>query len=327
LFCFFIIRLTVAQNLVQNYSFEQYDTCPDMGDQIGYAIGWSKFSSTGSTPDYYNSCSSSNAMGVPQSFYCYQAAHRNCNAYAGIVTWSTVTNSREFIGNQLSQPLVVGQKYYLSFYTVMGEYTSSGSQYGLPSNNIGLRLSTVPYNGEMPCPIDNWAHLHSSAIISDSTNWTIVSGSIIADSAYQYVIVGNFFDDNHTDTMRYVCASCFNIASYYLIDDICVSTDSSLSNGGINTISCTTAVTETKDGTFNIFPNPVKSELTINSINYLINDVSIYNMYGEIVYSNLELRGKNVLIINCDMLKNGIYIVRINAQQGENYYVKKIIKN
>ena len=170
--------------------------------------------------------------------------HRNCSAYAALIVWGASGNDREHIGIQLTQPLVIGQKYFLSFYTVMTESYYSGTYFGMPSNNIGLRLSTVEYNPSSPAPIDNFAHLNSSTVITDSVNWIRISGSVIADSAYKYVILGNFFDDTNTDTMQYSCGTCLNVQSYYLFDDVCVSTDSLLCNGGIDVISCTVSVQE-----------------------------------------------------------------------------------
>jgi hypothetical protein len=49
------VSSSYAQNLVPNYSFEVYDTCPYQGSQIYFAIPW-KGVTTNST-DYYNGCS------------------------------------------------------------------------------------------------------------------------------------------------------------------------------------------------------------------------------------------------------------------------------
>src|SRR6202008_3535364 len=83
-----IMNLTmVAQNLVPNFSFEQHDSCPNMQDQIHYALGWKKCSDSLSTPDYYNACSST--YGIPYSSFIHQDDHRNCSAYIGLITFSS----------------------------------------------------------------------------------------------------------------------------------------------------------------------------------------------------------------------------------------------
>src|SRR5260221_14559404 len=89
---------------------------------------------------------------------------------------------------------------------------------------MGVMFSTVPYDIFNPTPMTNNATLYTNSIINDTVNWTMIFGSFIADSAYNYIILGNFFDNNHTDTLM-ITTGFFN-ASYYYLDDICVSTDS-----------------------------------------------------------------------------------------------------
>ncbi|MEJ7610756.1 MAG: T9SS type A sorting domain-containing protein [Ferruginibacter sp.] len=226
--------LQAQTNLVPNYSFETFSSCPNGEDQVQKATGWSKYSQNISTPDYYNACAPSTGFGVPKNALCFQQAYGNGNAYMGVVTYaSTIVNYREHIGIQLTQPLIIGQKYFISFNTVMAELNFNGSLVGMPSNNIGIRLSNIPYTPTSPAPIDNFVHLRSIDVINDSINWIHISGSIIANSAYQYLSIGNFFNDQNTDTIHYSCGSCTNAASYYLVDDICVSTDSATCNVGI----------------------------------------------------------------------------------------------
>lgn len=318
--------ISVAQiNLVPNFSFEQYDTCPNSQDQIQYAIGWSTYSDVFSTPDYYNSCSSG-FFNVPNGAGGYQMAHRNCSAYAGLVTWGSSGNDREHIGIQLNQPLIIGQKYFVSFYTVMGEVILGGNHYGMPSNGIGMRFSSVSYNPGTPCPIDNFAHLYSPTIINDSINWIRISGSIIADSAYQYLILGNFFDDANTDTMQYSCGSCFNSESYYFIEDICVSTDSLLCNGGIDVLSCAVFVLDTiSNEKVSVFPNPAYNFITVLSQNNFRAEILLCDVFGKVVYSE-KVNSANNLKINLSSFSSGIYVLKIVDESEKISICKKIIK-
>lgn len=331
--CFYIFfvflsgNLAGQVNLVPNFSFEQFDTCPNAEDQIHFATSWSKYSVSISTPDYYNSCAPSNSFGVPKSIAIYQTERRNCNGYAGLITWGpTFQPYREHIGIQLSQPLTIGQKYYLSFYSVMGEVVITGNYYGMPSNNIGLRLSTVAYNQGNSSPIDNFAHLYSPAIINDTVNWTRISGSIIADSAYNYLIMGNFFDDANTDTLHYNCGTCFNNESYYLIDDVCISTDSLLCNGGIDSLPCITSVNEViSDNGINVFPNPVYDFVTVSFRNIQKTEIMVYDVFGKEVSSG---KAKNERIVEIDLTSfpSGIYFLCIINKENKNSVIKKIVK-
>ena len=107
----------ISQNLVPNFGFEVYDTCPSVQDQAEYSTGWFKVSETITTPDYFNACSPSNVFGVPQSGVLYQPDLRNCGAYMGLITYSlpNFPEYREQVSIQLSQPLVIGQKIIYHF--------------------------------------------------------------------------------------------------------------------------------------------------------------------------------------------------------------------
>src|ERR1700756_4532168 len=98
-----------AQNLVPNWSFEQYSSCPTTYTQIGYAIGWH--------PSYVDNCCTYqveylNACGspgfqVPSSVWGYKYASTGV-ADMGQVTMapSVTVNYRENIYIKLLTPLV-----------------------------------------------------------------------------------------------------------------------------------------------------------------------------------------------------------------------------
>lgn len=317
-----------AQNLVPNFGFDIHDTCPNTGDQIQYAIGWSKYSNLISTPDYYNACAAPSTVGIPQSYFMYQPDRRGCGAYVGLVTWTTNPNEREHVGIQLSSPLVIGQKYFISFYTVMGGSGGSGDTtwyYESPSNNIGLRLSTVSYSPSFPSPIDNFAHLRSTLIITDTLNWVRISGSIIADSAYQYLAVGNFFDDLNTNTTTLSCGNCTNSYSYYLVDDICISTDSLFANGGMDALPCTVGIGELNPvSEFSVFPNPTSGLCSMSLYQEEIKEVCIYDFLGKVVLNKKEK--SNLVSIDLSEFPDGIYIIKIITKNNAST-AKKIIKS
>lgn len=329
-FSLFIFHFSfcIAQiNLVPNFSFEQYSACPTMEDQIQFSDGWSKYSNSISTPDYYNACVPSNGWGdIPQNTGFYQPDHRNCGAYMGLVVMSTVwTNYREQIGIQLNQTLVIGQKYYLSFYTVMAGTFSPGYYYESPANNIGLRLSTFAYNPSNTAPIDNFAHLRSVSVISDTTNWVRISGSIVADSAYDFLILGNFYDDANTDTTTLNCGICLNWYSYYLIDDVCVSTDSLLCNGGIDALPCNVSVNENIfESNINIYPNPANNSINISNNNYQTSlNITIYNTIGQQLYVKQNINTDN-LQIDISNYNTGLLFIKIESNNQQFTY--KLLK-
>ncbi len=323
-----------SQNLVPNWSFEDLDSrkCPYQHDQIEFAAGWSKYSNGdpgwNTTPDYFNSCANPGFCGVPYTGMGFRPARRNCDAFAGLVTIQpAMPYYREHIGIQLKQSLVIGEKYYISFYIAADLQKIAGKYYGMWSNNIGIKLSTVAYSGNNPITIDNYAHLNSSTIIQDTINWHLISGSFIADSAYKYLIIGNFFDNEHTDTLPYNCNICYNSYSHYFIDDICLSTDSLLCNGGLDSMQCDNVAVNKNSITnkITIFPNPAKDLINISLKEKLDAEIIIYNFLGNAIFMD-KIANKNIMTINLSSLTEGYYLIKIINKNNNTIINKKFFK-
>jgi hypothetical protein len=126
----------------------------------------------------------------------------------------------------LVEPLVVGQTYYVSYWVNLA---TEGSYWEArwASNNQGVLFTMDEHiwsgqtgSGPEFAP-RNYAQVNNPTVITDTANWTLVSGSFVADSAYRYIVLGNFFDDAHTDTVHFIPGP--SAAAYYLYDAICVS--------------------------------------------------------------------------------------------------------
>jgi len=84
-----------------------------------------------------------------------------------------------------------------------------------------------------------------------------------------------------------------------------------------------TGITETSSNvSFNIYPNPAKDNLFINS-GSLINEMSIINSTGQIVYTATNIPGNTS--INISTFKQGIYFVNVTNNEGS--YTKRILIN
>lgn len=205
-------------NLVKNPSFDDYVYCPFGVIQVDACVDWMNF---GMSPDYFHACAT-NGMNVPNSGFGYQYAHSG-PGMCGLITYidpNFSSNYRETIGSSLISQTQVGVKYYLSFHVNFSNFHPLNA---IASNNIGIKLSTVPFDSASPPPLTNYSHLRLSSIMTDSANWLKVSGSLIADSNYQYIMIGNFYEDEFTDTIN---LANFTQQAYYYIDDVCVSVDS-----------------------------------------------------------------------------------------------------
>jgi hypothetical protein len=284
------------QNLVPNPSFEDTVYCPNATNQIDACQHWLNF---GNSPDYFNACDPT-GLNVPNSSFGFQYAHSG-NGMAGVITYRrpnlpTGPNYREFIGCQLSSPLIIGQKYYFSFYVNF----ANTNNISIASNKIGLNFSTVQYNSTQIPSLTNFSHLYTDSILKDSVNWIFLTNSFIADSTYQYILLGSFFDDNHTDTVN---IGTLPNANYYYIDDVCVTSDSLYNN-------LWTGIKKNEPNNLyqiRIFPNPTFLYLYIENA-YLIEKIIIHNTLGEIVYS-LNTTKESNLKIDVSTLINGPYLI------------------
>jgi len=306
---FFCCSILQAQNLVPNPSFEDFSSCPNDECQIYKATGWSSF---GYTPDYFNSCSLMD-WSVPFNVAGYQNASTG-NAYAAIGSDVGVYGSfRDYIGIELATPLVIGKKYYVNFNVSL----ANGSHYGI--DKIGVLFTTVsyeilPYNCSNPLSIffpKNFSHVYSNNIITDTVNWTMITGSFIADSAYSYLMIGNFFDDTHSNHVNVNLGG--NLwSSYYYIDDVYVSTDSisSIFENSINSPSIT------------IFPNPIFNKATINIDKYKTCNLKILDVFGRVMK---EIRIENSITeVTLDNLNSGVYFFLFEFDESN--IIKAIIK-
>ncbi|MBK7964752.1 MAG: T9SS type A sorting domain-containing protein [Bacteroidetes bacterium] len=289
-------------NLVPNSSFEDTVYCPFSLRQIDACEHWLNF---GNSPDYFNACSNP-AFAVPNSQFGYQYAHSG-NAYAGAIFYRRPNtpvgpNYREYIGVKLLSKLVIGQKYYVSFFVVNGGLLNDA----IANNKIGLKLYTVNFDSSSPPPLLNTSTLFTDSIIIDTLNWTKISGSFIADSTYEYLSIGNFFNDSFTDTIEILP---FFTNGYYYIDDVCLSTDS------IYNETWTGIHHQIKDEfVIYIYPNPSNGFLSVESP-LRIDNYSIYNIQGQLI-NEVKVNKAFSFEINLSNNANGMYLLQIQSTKG-----------
>ncbi len=293
-----------SQNLVPNSSFEDTTSCPQLLGQVSYADQWSDCG-TNNTPDFFYSCSPA-AVGIPDNIFGYQFAATG-NGYCGFYTYYMGNDFREYISAQLITPMVIGQIYYVQFKVSRGDEAWIGAA----TDRIGARFTTNT------CPLDsvfadNFAHVYTNTIITDTMGWTIISGSFIADSAYQYIRLGNFFDDASTNS------TATSSVGYYYIDDVCVSTDSATCVG-LNAIDRVDPPV-----TINIFPNPTEGQ-TVIQINKPVQNatLSVTNILGETVFEIQNVSDQKI-VITLDFLPAGLYFLRL-VENREVLVIEKLM--
>lgn len=205
-----------SQNLVPNSSFETYSACPTSSSQIENATGWKYSRNFG---DYLNSCATSIYADAPTNYFGFQQPATG-QAYVGGLQYGSfssgyISDLREFFYIPLTSPLNIGTTYYVSFKVSLAD----NSEYAV--NNIGAQFVNA-YNTNFP--INNTAHVYSTSVISDKTDWVTISGTFVPTMSYSGLMLGNFFDDANT-TVTFVGSST-NIGynAYYFFDNIYVAT-------------------------------------------------------------------------------------------------------
>jgi hypothetical protein len=285
-----------TQNLVPNPSFEgSFDCCATENS----TSSWTNYSES---PDYFNSCNISwcPLFNSPSNSFGYQNPLTG-NGYYGLITYLKGGNYREVIGTPLSTQLAIGTKYFVSMYASLAEDPNQIELIGDASNKLGMLFSTTAYSSTSPTPINNFAHFYTDSIITDTANWTLISGSFIADSNYSYLAIGNFFDSTNTDTLNMNNTA---LGSYYYIDNICISTDSLTCNQPVGLNNA-----DIKNLFFNSYPNPVSEKL-----NFVVDKKGFYkvfliDVFGRIIISK-ELKFENDFI-NVSQYPNGVYFIQL----------------
>lgn len=281
-------RFKSQVNLVPNPSFETYTACPNSLGEIYKALYWDQFNGS---PDYFNPCSTISSAGAPNNGFGYQLPSSG-DSYAGLITYYNAYLYREFLGVQLTTTLTISQKYFFSFMMCRG---SDNLFVGYSTNKIGVKFTKVK---SYPNNINNSAHFYINNVITDTLNWVKVFGSFVADSNYQYLIIGNFFDDSNTN----ITNQTGGIYAYYYIDDVCLSTDSTFCS------EYSTSVREfNKTNELQLFPNPANSALQINGIEE--GPVLITTIFGEVIESKNKFENKSI-IINTSNYPEGLYFVK-----------------
>ncbi len=311
------LRCEAQGNLVPNHSFEIRDTCSGL-NQVHYPdtgpLGWF---SAGWTPDYYQMCLGSGAsFGVPLSYCCYQSP-QDGEAFAGVITYDQMYGAREYFMTELVEPLIPGQTYYASFYANAGWGGSETyPQLWLASSGVGLLFTMQARQWEVGDPVPmgvGHAQVHYPAILSDTVEWMLVSGSFVADSAYQYVMVGNQFNNAGTDTLHFADFP-WNPLAYTLVDNVCVSTDPS---------GCplSASMPDWEVEAPHLYPNPARDRLSLIGVATGIH-LSVLDAVGRCVWTGTSSDGRVDLYVGD--WSRGMYVLQL-VRSGESRSYKFVL--
>jgi hypothetical protein len=297
------LPLCCQVNLVPNPSFELSVACPTASGLLSVA-NWSSFRGS---PDYFNSCSSVAACGTPSNQFGFQVPATGV-AYCGFLNIWPILINREYLAAKLTQTLSIGTRYYLSMKVSLAErWLTTPTPMFIPSNKCGMKFTTNQYSVQDPLIPTNQATMYSAAIISDTTGWTTLRGTFVSDSAYQYVVIGNFFYNAQTDTI----SRPLGFDSYFFVDDVVVSTDSTVLFSGVSEIK------NIKHISLIYSENRIKVEVLESATN----EVCIIDLNGNLMYRR---KFQHNLEVSTSDLVSGIYVILV-YEHGILSETKKIV--
>ncbi len=206
--------------LVQNFDFESFVTCPDDSGQLNNALGWGAPAVVpGSTPDYFNSCApfliGSDFVNTGGNYRGGRYAYSG-EGYAGVHTYTSgAENNREYLITELTTPLITGRSYQISF------VYSLANTAAFASDELGMFLTTTEPNNYAPgdtylaatpqlvTPTGNY--------LNNKESWGLATSTFTANGGERFVVIGAF----HNNGPQQISNSLDNYA-YYFIDDVSV---------------------------------------------------------------------------------------------------------
>lgn len=205
-------------NIVPNPGFERFANAPLGWSYKGAVFGevvkyW--FSATTASPDIYGP-----GVKVPQDWaekgFGNQKAHTG-KCMAGLTLFGCTNGKphcREYVEIQLSEPLVIGQAYYVEFWVTHLEKS-------LQINNLGAYFSVSEIKRTTDEMLVRDAQVKADKIIAaPDGKWVKVSGQFVAKYEAEFIVIGNFSDDFKTES-NIPGENYYNYA-YYYIDDVLV---------------------------------------------------------------------------------------------------------
>ena len=219
--CILFAGLVRSQNLVKNPSFEEYIDCPKrLGNFDADVMSWS-IPTEGST-DYFNGCST--AMGTPKNFNGIQPADFG-KGYAGLYLYAP-NDYREYLQGELSEPLVKGEKYQVSFYVSLAERSDFAiKEFGVLFSKDKMKVSGKKQLSKKKLYQQkgndyNFMEIGYSNFYSDTQDWILVHTQFTAKGTERYLTMGNF--KSNASTRMFKTKRNAKQGAYYYVDLVLV---------------------------------------------------------------------------------------------------------
>jgi Secretion system C-terminal sorting domain len=312
------INVTYCWNIAE----EQYDSVNNPGMYLC-------FGPNNGTPDYFNDnfCPSATYThpnaDVPFNFAGTENSHATGLGYAGFFTYDKgdITlpsffdptdpgyNTREYIQQYFKAPMIVGKKYHISMYLSLSDSSAMATY-------VGALFSTFGYDQVSSLYINKTPQIETPTIITNKLGWTLFETDFVADSAYNWIVIGNFRPEGSSN-MTIVDSSIYitNIQigfpihrdkiGYYYIDDVAINPVDSIHTLASDTIICDgstvtlqTGLSITQPLVYSWTSSPIDTSLaaqdsvaliTVNPHDTTLYYIAITDIYGCVYHDTVKI--------------------------------------
>jgi hypothetical protein len=307
------IAQLLNKNLVSNYSFEQYNSCPSIHlyrGNIDYSADW--YNTRMGSPDYYNKCSTPSIIcptciyyGIPYAMLDFQYP-RTGDAMSGILLWAyayhkkELVNTREYITGKLLATMSMDSTYCFEMYCNRSYYKSIRSQV----HSIGVLFSvylnydTLDYLSSYDTIGKTPQISNNTVLIEDTLGWTKIAQEFIATDTFKYFTIGNFEPDATSWFTVYDTSEWIN-TSYVFIDDV------SVYKG-----KCREEEKPQKTF-FNLYPNPGSGVFSLNYGMAQDARLVVYDILGRTVLNETLAADKVLHHFIMQQYSNGMYFLKV----------------
>ncbi|MCB9187401.1 MAG: gliding motility-associated C-terminal domain-containing protein [Flavobacteriales bacterium] len=286
--------LAQGQNLVANPSFEEVYKPNCSWSSVSFPIGHSIAhweSANAASPDMHSllvadSCwAYADGSEYDGNASCQPGSQlpRTGSVMVGFITTNDSSEWREYVRNELLEPMIPGKLYSVQFYVSLADNSA------ISSNNIGVYFSTDRFESTNTSTLPYTPQVEVKQIIGNDVDWVEIDTVVLASEPWKYLTIGNFRSNEETDIKDHQ----FCPWAYYYIDDVSVILSE-------NQTTIPTVFTPNGDGLNDTFrPYLLEPESV---------DARIYNRWGRLIYRSndtyFEWSGENKTGLN---VPDGVY--------------------
>ena len=215
----FSLKSQIA-NYISNGSFEEHYNCNFL-PYIYYSKYWRGIDSISGAAGYAAPCYTN----VPDNGFGFQYA-RGGNSYGLTDFYCTTCSpnlSRGYFRNRLKSTLIAGKTYCVKFWANIG----NNSTYGIA--NMGAYFGDNSLDTITKCNIPLTyitPQVEGTTIVTDTLNWTLITGTFVANGTEKHCVIGNFKSDAATTKTMISTTFSPNVFCTVNIDDVsCIPLD------------------------------------------------------------------------------------------------------